>query len=64
MMYFLKPGVSIDGFDPVFKKYYNKIFGSKDGVNNYNPTNPFPKRDGTYAMWTQTSPTDGAWAKI
>lgn len=61
MTYFFNPGVDIDGFDPAFKKYYNNVFG-EEGDYKYRPTTPFLSRDGTYAMWTQTSPTDGAWA--
>ena len=61
MTYFLNPGVDIDGFDPVFKKYYNKVFNSTDGIEKYIPSNALNDRNGTYAMWTQTSPTDGAW---
>lgn len=62
MTYFLNPGVDIDGFDPAFKKYYNRVFGETDGIVNYRPSNVLNARTGTYAMWTQTSPTDGAWA--
>ena len=59
MTYFQQPGVNIDGFDPVFKKYYARML--KDGVdNNYNPINALDNRTGTYAAWTQTSPADGA----
>ena len=61
MNYFLQPGVDIDGFDPAFKKYYNNVFGDTQNPWNYVPTNPLPNHDGTFAMWTQTSPTDGAW---
>lgn len=62
MNYFLNPGVDIDGFDPAFKKYYNNVFGNSQNPLEYYPTNPLNSRDGTYAMWTQTSPTDGGWA--
>ena len=64
MNYFLMPGVDIDGYDPIFKKYYNSVFGDKSSSNmaNYKPTNPLNSRNGTYALWTQTSPEDGAWA--
>lgn len=62
MAYFLNAGVDIDGFDPVFKKYYNNVFGKMGTIDNYIPTNPLSQRNGTYAMWTQTSPTDGAYA--
>ena len=61
MNYFLQPGVDIDGFDPAFKKYYNHVFGDAQNPWNYVPTNPLSSHDGTFAMWTQTSPTDGAW---
>lgn len=60
MGYFLQPSVDIDGFDPFFKKAFNKTFN--DPNINYNPTASFDKRNGTYAYWTQTSPKDGAWA--
>lgn len=62
MTYFLNPGVDIDGFDPTFKKYYNRVFGETNGIDNYRPSNVLNDRTGTYAMWTQTSPADGAWA--
>ena len=61
MNYFLQPGVDIDGFDPVFKKYYRNVFGDKPDPWNYIPSNPLKSHDGTFAMWTQTSPEDGAW---
>ena len=63
MSYFLQVGVDIDGYDPVFKKYYNRVFGNGgEALLNYRPTNGFENRIGAYAMWTQTSPDDGAWA--
>ena len=62
MGYFLEPGVDIDGFDPVFKEYYNRVFGPNATISNYRPTNPLDRRDGTFTMWTQTSPDNGAWA--
>lgn len=62
MNYFLQPGVDIDGFDPAFKKYYNNVFGENVTPWNYVPTNPLSSHDGTFALWTQTSPEDGAWA--
>lgn len=60
--YFLQIGVDIDGFDPVFKQYYNDVFGvNAKTFLNYRPTNPLNDRNGQYAYWTQTSPEDGAW---
>lgn len=61
MNYFLQPGVDIDGFDPEFKKYYNNVFGTTENPWRYIPTNPLSSHDGTFAMWTQTSPDSGAW---
>ena len=61
MSYFLMAGTDLDGYDPAFKKYYNRVFGDASAILDYRPTNSFNKRDGTYAMWTQTSPDDGAW---
>ena len=61
MSYFLIAGTDIDGYDPAFKKYYQRVFGSNP-ISNYRPTNPLDDRVGVYAMWTQTSPEDGAWA--
>ena len=61
MNYFLQAGVDINGFDPTFKKYFNSVFGENSSQNVYNPTAPLNKQDGTFAMWTQTSPLDGAW---
>lgn len=59
--YFLNPGVDINGFDPVFKKYYKEMFVDGE-YGNYIPTAPFNDRTGTYSLWHQTSPVDGAWA--
>lgn len=64
MNYFLIPGVDIDGFDPVFKKYFKEMFIDESGIgyNHYVPTNTLDNRKGSYALWHQTSPQDGAWA--
>lgn len=62
MSYFLQAGVDINGYDPAFKKYYQRVFGeSVETIKDYRPTNPFNERTGTYSMWTQTSPNDGAF---
>lgn len=60
MNYFLRAGVSINSFDPVFKQYFRETFDEKGSPLNYNPTAPLDHRNGTYAMWHQTSPEDGA----
>lgn len=61
MNYFLQPGVDIDGFDPAFKKYYKNIFSDRPELWDYIPSAPLKNHDGTFAMWTQTSPEDGSW---
>lgn len=62
MNYFLQAGVDIDGFDPIFKRYFNNVFGESDNSHPYIPTAPIGERDGVYATWTQTDPNEGAWA--
>lgn len=61
MNYFLKAGVDINQFDPIFKKYFNETYGENKNPK-YNPIAPFGNRNGTFAMWHQTSPEVGAWA--
>ena len=61
MTYFLNPGVDINEYDPVFKQYYRDMFIDNDGYSKYIPSAPLDKRTGTYALWHQTSPVDGAW---
>lgn len=69
MTYFLQPSVDINGYDPIFKKFMVEAYNSSS-FKNYNPTNPFSRRDGTFAYWVQTSPIyineaglpSGAWA--
>lgn len=58
MYFFLKPGVDIDNFAPIFKEYYLDVFDN-DGIDKYIPSNPLNMRDGEFAMWHQTSPLDG-----
>ena len=69
MNYFLQPGIDIDGYDPAFKEYMQRIYGDGNYISKYKPTNQLNRRDGTFAYWTQTSPIymhnglpSGAWA--
>lgn len=64
MTYFLQPSVDIDLFAPVFKEYWGNTFGDEEAETSreYIPSNQFNNRVGTFAVWTQTSPKDGAWA--
>lgn len=59
MTYFLMPGVDINGYAPVFKKYFNMAF-IDDTFQNYIPSNQFNKV-GNFAYWMQTTPQEGAW---
>lgn len=61
MQYFLQPGVDIDAYDPKFKELFNQAFLDIDAQQNYIPTNPLNKRDGSFATWVQLSPDDGDW---
>lgn len=67
MNYFLRAGVDVNEYDPIFLTKLNEYFKISQ-INNYYPTNPFNKRDGTFAYWIQTSPCyddellHGAWA--
>lgn len=61
MMYFIgTPGVDIDCYDPIFKKYLGEVWGNED-IMNYLPSNPLGKRDGSFTLFHQTSPLDGFW---
>lgn len=62
MIYFVQPATSLEAFDPVFKEYYEDIFGKNpEGLEKYIPTNPLNSRNGVYTTIHQTSPNDGAW---
>lgn len=60
MYYFLKPGIDINAYSPIFKEYYNEVFNDAS-INNYIPSNPLNDRVGEFAMWHQTSPLYGFW---
>ena len=58
ILYFNQVGVDLGLWDPTLvKKYLDTSHGEKP----YVPSAPLDKRDGTYAMWMDTSPNDGAW---
>ena len=60
MNWFLKMGLSFDQYPSIFKKMYDRVMTAKYG-DKYNPANPLEKRNGTFALWSQTSslPTKG-----
>lgn len=59
MSYFLKQGTDINSYAPSYKKKYLEVFNSTK--TGYNPTSGLNSRNGTFALWTQTSPNDGNW---
>ena len=59
MVYFTHAGVSLDSYDPVFRKYWKNVFDERD--DGYYPTAPLSNRFGEFEEWTQTSPDDNAW---
>lgn len=55
MNWFLEPGLSIDQYPDAMKRMYSNVFRSEN-IDKYNPANKLNKRDGTWSLWTQTSP--------
>ncbi len=61
MSYFLNPAVDINQYPDWFIKKYKEVFG--EGKNKpYMPSAKVDYRDGHFAMWAQTDPTEGFWA--
>lgn len=60
VLYFQQPGVDVEGFDPSLSQTYKNAI---DGNNlTYIPSAPLNDRTGSYAMWADVSPLNGAWA--
>lgn len=59
MMYFIQPGVNIDGFPPEFKKWFDQTMDSKKNNTPYNGLRP-ELRNGSYAYWRQI-PVKDSW---
>lgn len=60
VLYMMQPGVDIDGFDPSLKQTYRRAIDSQQ--IDYRPSAPLNQRDGSYALWADVSPLNGAWA--
>ena len=60
MYWFLQPGVDISMYPDVFKKKFNEVMYDNNG--NYIPSAEIDHRNGTWVLWTQTSPEDGFFA--
>lgn len=59
ILYYMQPGVDFNGFDPSITKTYLRAL---ETVDSYVPSAPLNDRKGSYAMWADVSPLDGAWA--
>lgn len=59
ILYYMQPGVDLNGFDPSITKTYLRAL---ETINSYVPSAPLNDRKGSYAMWADVSPLDGAWA--
>lgn len=60
MNWFLQGEVDINCYpDWIIKKYKEMFDGKKE--RPYIPSNKVNKRTGTFALWTQTDPSDGCW---
>lgn len=64
MSYFTRAGISLDSYDPIFRKYWTNVFGEDGKALKYTPTSPLNDRFGNFALWTQTSPDDNAWVFV
>lgn len=60
VLYFMQPGVDIEGFDPSLKQTYLRAIDAQQ--IDYRPSAPLNQRDGSYALWADVSPLSGAWA--
>lgn len=59
MAYFMQGGVDIDTFDPSLKETYLRTV--KKHKDDYHPSAELDKRTGSYSLWADVSPNDGAW---
>ena len=59
ILYYMQPGVDLKGFDPSITNTYLRAL---ETIDSYVPSAPLNDRKGSYAMWADVSPLDGAWA--
>lgn len=58
-LYWTLPGVDLDSYDPSLKRTYQRAL--ENAESNYKPSAPLNERNGSYALWADVSPLDGAW---
>lgn len=61
MTYFTQAGTSLKLFPKVFEKYSDEVFDKTSGYDRYNPANVLSRRNGTFALYHQTSIEEGAF---
>ena len=61
MLWFIQPGVDIEFYPPIFKKYYNDIFKNGRPNSIYDPATSIDNRTSSWVYYHQTSPEDGFW---
>ena len=63
MYYFMQPSVDINLYPPIFKKKYRDVFSNSSKIN-YEPHAKYGERDGSYTLYVQNDPDDGAWCFV
>jgi hypothetical protein len=59
--FFLRQGMDMDLFPPIFKETYGKIF-TRNNTSGYDPSINIDLRgDSTWVYWVDCSPADGFW---
>jgi hypothetical protein len=59
--FFLRQGIDLDLFPPIFKETYRRLF-TKGNADSYDPSiNIDLRRDSTWVYWADCSPLDGFW---
>ena len=58
-LYWTLPGVDLDSYDPSLKRTYQRAL--ENAELNYKPSAPLNERNGSYVLWADVSPLDGAW---
>jgi hypothetical protein len=61
--FFLRQGIDMDMFPPIFKRTYSKLFAGKNPATGYDPSiNVDLRGQSTWCYWADCSPVDGFWA--
>lgn len=62
LYYWLLPGVDLRCYPKAIADRYREVFGDQQSSNgDYKPSNNLNHRDGNFAYWSQTTPTENFW---